>query len=195
MVKSTKFSSYTVPYKLQQLHTFQRTGLRSSISWLMSSSQLCVFTTVFILKATRYILHQSLTRASDARWWHFGWCLPITLLVSSSKLSQDMAKISRYSPRWRHNYINNSIGIFCTQLHVTLCTVGNVQRHIVLSRKYTKQPAPKNEDTHCHKLACTDMFVLDDDRKYLPYSMNQSSVIRLPLLTMVTLGSPRFILL
>lgn len=80
------------------IHTFQRTGLRSSISCLMSSSQLWVLTTVLILNATWYFLHQSRTSASEPRWWSLGWYLPITLLVSSLKLSQEMAKMSRHSP-------------------------------------------------------------------------------------------------
>lgn len=117
--------------------TFQRTGLRSKISLLMSSSQLCVLTTVLILNATRYFLHQSLTRAKEARWWCLGWWRPITRLVSSSKLSHDMAKMSNHSP------------IFSTHIHTV------------------------------HSIHASS----------IPYSMNQSSLSRLPLLTIVTLGT------
>ena len=81
------------------LLTFQRTGASSWILWFMSSSTLNEFTTVLILKAIRYFLHQS--RAFDRlRRWSFPfWWRPIWRFVSSLKLSHDTARMSRNSPK------------------------------------------------------------------------------------------------
>ena len=78
--------------------TFHRTGFRSFICSLMSSLQLWVFTTVLILKATWYAVHHCLTRWRLCRWCLLPCRLPITMLVSSSKLSQEMARMSRSLP-------------------------------------------------------------------------------------------------
>lgn len=81
------------------LATFQRTGLSPLMCSVMSSWTLKVLMTELILKATLYSLHQFRTLYRLSMWLFLPWARPITWLVSSSKLSQDTARMSKYSPR------------------------------------------------------------------------------------------------
>ena len=104
------FKEKTVSFPALKLHTlgnkmvkilltFQRIGASFRIFWVMSSFTLYAFTTVLILKATWYFLHQSRTFCKQRRCSFPYWYRPIRRFVSSLKLSHDTARMSRNSPK------------------------------------------------------------------------------------------------